>query len=234
MLILTLLAALMAWFPASRNTAPTSRWLVEVATPDAGCLQRWYADLNLNQAEFDFRPLPVDGWWVVEVPAAMAESLGQLPCVARLYPDRPIQWRRTPNDPAYINQADMNLIGMPAAWDITTGGVTAEGDTIVVAVIDQGFQVDHEDLVDNIWLNHFEIPGDGIDNDLNGYTDDHRGYSVVTDNDAHTVNSHGTSVCGIIGARGNNGKGAAGVNWHVKLMLVSGADFESRVIESYQ
>ena len=141
---------------------------------------------------------------------------------------------RDSNDPVYINQRDMNLIGMTKAWDITTGGVTAQGDTIVVALVDNGYDTDHEDLVQNIYINHLEIDNDGIDNDLNGYIDDRRGYNVSTQDDAHQQLTHGTSVAAIVGAKGNNGVGVSGVNWNVKLMLVSGADFESDVIEAYQ
>jgi hypothetical protein len=122
---------------------------------------------------------------------------------------------------------------MPAVWDRTTGGVTVNGDTIVVAILDVGYQADHEDLVNNIWHNRAEIPNDNIDNDLNGYVDDYTGLNLQTGDDVHEVNFHGTAVAGIIGAEGDNGRGIAGVNWHVKLLLVSGIDKESDIIEGY-
>ena len=67
-----------------------------------------------------------------------------------------------------------------------------------------------------------------------GYVYKRQGYNVSTQDDAHQQLTHGTSVAGIVGAKGNNGVGVSGVNWNVKLMLVSGADFESDVIEAYQ
>src|SRR5690606_1454004 len=82
--------------------------------------------------------------------------------------------------------------------------------------------------------NHGEIPGDGIDNDQNGYTDDYLGLNVQTDNDQHASDVHGTAVAGIIGAQGGNQKGVCGINWNVKLLLISGIERESDIIEGYQ
>ncbi len=213
---------------------PLERWLVELNTSDEACLVRWYDQQALSGTGAQLEKLPVGQWWLVILPEHLGDNLNKLPCVSRMMPDAPIEWRKQPNDPVYINQADMNLIGMPKAWDIATGGVTAQGDTIVVALIDDGFQVSHPDLQGNIWINREEIQGDGIDNDLNGYVDDRLGYNVNTGNDQHEVKSHGTSVAGIVGAKGNNDIGVTGVNWNVKLMLISGADFESKVIQAYQ
>lgn len=218
-------------FPAP-EPAPVDRWLIRLESDDATCLDTWWATYVADGYK---KKLPVDTWWVVEVPGQLRASLEALPCLLQMQPDMKIDWRdRVPNDPTYISQSDMNLIRMPAAWGISTGGLTTRGDTIVVAVIDDGFQTDHPDLVENIWINHLEISGDGIDNDMNGYIDDRMGYNVSTENDSHPVKSHGTSVSGVIGATGNNGIGVAGVNWNIKLMLISGAGFESDVIMAYQ
>lgn len=212
---------------------PSGRWLVELSPEGSSCLQDWQDQQERESVRI--KKLPVGNWVVIEAPSDHLASLSGLSCVAGIYPDRKIEWRTTiPNDPSYINQRDMHLIGMAQAWDISQGGLTAQGDTIVVAVIDEGFQLTHEDLVDNLWYNHQEIPNDGIDNDDNGYTDDFAGINIETGADDHEVDSHGTSVAGIIGGKGNNNKGMAGVNWHIRLMLISGANFESELIESYQ
>jgi Subtilase family/GEVED domain/Secretion system C-terminal sorting domain len=121
------------------------------------------------------------------------------------------------------------------AWDITTGGVTAEGDTIVAAILDNGVELSHPDFEDNLWINYAEIPNDGIDNDNNGYVDDYRGWNIISDNDNIAGGSHGTPVTGIVGAKGNNSLGVTGVNWNVKLMIVKN-DFntnEAAVLEAY-
>jgi serine protease len=158
-----------------------------------------------------------------------------------------VQLRETiPNDPQfdqqwqYINTGQTD--GLPGAdldadlaWDLTTGGLTALGDTIVVCILDNGIDVDHPDLVDNLWINHAEIPDNGIDDDNNGYIDDYQGWSIATDDDDIEGGSHGTSVMGIVGARGNNNIGISGVNWNVKIMVVFN-DFETNeadVLEAY-
>jgi subtilisin family serine protease len=91
---------------------------------------------------------------------------------------------------------------------------------VIVGVIDTGIQVNHPDLVNNIWTNPFD-PVDGIDNDNNGYTDDTWGWDfagndrIVYDS---TADDHGTHVAGTIGAEGGNGLGVAGVNWDVTMI----------------
>lgn len=147
-----------------------------------------------------------------------------------------------PNDPLYAQQwhldnplipdADINA---PGAWSIATGGISATGDTIVAAVIDGGIAATHPDLHDNLWRNWADYPGDGIDNDNNGYVDDHRGWNVFLQNDqiAGGVQGHGTGVCGLLGALGDNEMGISGVNWRVKIMFVAGSGTLSAVLQSF-
>lgn len=106
-------------------------------------------------------------------------------------------------------------MGIESAWRQTTGaGVT-------VAIVDSGADLGHPDLVPNLWTNPGEVPGNGVDDDGNGYVDDVHGFDFV-DNDGtpQDANGHGTHVAGIVGARGGNGIGTAGVAWNVKLMIV--------------
>ena len=146
--------------------------------------------------------------------------------------DSPIEWRRVPNDPDFSVQDGLQLIDIERAWDFTTGGTTPSGRQIVIAIMDEGYDVTHEDLIPNLWTNPGEIPNNGFDDDNNGYIDDHLGLNVATDNDQHVVRSHGTSVSGIIGARGNNGIGISGVAWDAQLLLVSGVRSSSGIIEA--
>ncbi|MCB9185771.1 MAG: S8 family serine peptidase [Flavobacteriales bacterium] len=157
----------------------------------------------------------------------------------------------TPNDPQFNQQwwhinngsgggtADAD-IDSDEAWDITTGGVTATGDTIVVCVVDDGGDLDHPDLMANNWVNRYEIPNNNIDDDGNGYIDDYLGWNPVDDNDDVDGGSHGVNVAGMIGAVGNNGTGVSGVNWNVKIMNLTYGSIgnannpnEANVIEAY-
>lgn len=130
-----------------------------------------------------------------------------------------------PDDPNLASQWGLFTIGTEKVWELTKGGVSALGDTIVVAILDTGFDINHEDLKGNIWINKGEKPGDKIDNDQNGYIDDVTGWNFIHQNATHIADNHGSSVAGIIGAKGNNGKGISGMNWHVKLMV-----FETRLV----
>lgn len=138
-----------------------------------------------------------------------------------------------PNDIDFSEQWNLNLIGAPDAWDSTKGGKTKNGHEIVVAIIDNGYDIEHEDLIENIWTNKAETPNNGIDDDANGYIDDYRGANTKDKDGVIPSRTHGTGVAGIIGARGNNKLGISGVNWDVKLMLITGQAFISDIIESY-
>jgi len=105
----------------------------------------------------------------------------------------------------------------------------------VVCVLEGGgANYNHVDLIENHWTNTAEIDGNGIDDDGNGYIDDVNGWNTTAGNDAVAAGGHGTAVSGMIGAKGNNGNGGAGVNWDVKIMQVDmGALTEAEVIAAY-
>ncbi len=131
---------------------------------------------------------------------------------------------KTPNDPDYTKTwgikngvtADID-INAEKAWDITTGS----GD-VTVAVIDTGIDLTHPELKDNLWANEAELNGKpGVDDDGNGYIDDIHGYDFYNNKgDPQDGHGHGSHVSGVIGAKGNNGVGVAGINWNVKIMAL--------------
>ena len=132
---------------------------------------------------------------------------------------------RKPNDPLYNDQWGLKKIKAPQVWKTATGS-----RNIVVGVLDTGIRYTHTDLVANMWHNsqrtvggapQGEIPGNGIDDDGNGYIDDYYGINAVTgSSDPMDDEGHGTHVAGIVGATGNNRNGVSGVNWQVQLMAL--------------
>lgn len=157
-----------------------------------------------------------------------------------------IQLRQTPNDPDFglqwhllndgtVGQIDAD-IDADFAWDITTGGPSADGDEIVVAVLDNGIDLAHPDLVNALWKNTNEIPNNNIDDDNNGFIDDYDGWNISSEDDNVNTGNHGTRVAGVIGAEGNNGIGVTGVAWDIKLMIVkipTTSMNEARALEGY-
>ena len=175
------------------------------------------------------------------VPVAV-EVLNRLPGVEFAEPNWVMSADETSNDPFYwdvsvpgplwgmFGDDTPSPVGPPGttnpfgsqaekAW---AAGYTGSHD-VYVGIIDTGIQIDHPDLAANIWTNPDEIPGNGIDDDGNGYVDDVHGWNFVdgngdVSNPDDTV-SHGTHVAGTIGAVGGNGIGVAGVNWNLTMIV---------------
>ncbi|WP_425391027.1 S8 family serine peptidase [Ekhidna sp.] len=137
-----------------------------------------------------------------------------------LYADPVMEYQllATPTDPLIANQYYLSTIKAFQAWDITTGD-----DDITIGIIDSGLDLDHEDIVGNLWINEDDTI-DGIDNDNNGYTDDYYGYDFADlDNDPSIENgNHGMIVAGIAGARANNNQGIAGAGYNTKVAALKG------------
>ncbi len=156
----------------------------------------------------------------------MKAALEQHPAVLHVQYNRELKRRgggRTPNDPLYAQQWNLERIGLPDVWMQGTGGTTPCGDPIVLAVFDFGIDADHPDIADQLWTNPGEIPDNGFDDDQNGYVDDYLGVNLDTKDDKHAIDPqyHGTSVAGVMGSKGDNGLGVSGISWQNQLLIIS-------------
>lgn len=177
-------------------------------------------------------------WVVVELPAGepVADAIRyylESGLAEAAEPDYLLHTHLLPNDPSFLNGTQWALrntgssggtagadIGAVEAWDTIHAA-----DDMIVAIVDSGARLTHLDLVENLWINPGEIPGNGIDDDRNGFVDDIHGINAIhnTGNPADDA-GHGTHVAGIIGAVGNNGRGVTGVAWRVRLMICKFSD----------
>ena len=167
--------------------------------------------------------------FILEIPGCTPEQL--LATCETYYQDAAIEWAEpdfvgqidnlgyTPNDPLFDEQWYLKIMSVPQAWDVTTGS-----DQIIIAVLDVGFDLQHEDLKDSLPSNSGEIADNGIDDDGNGYIDDVNGWDFYNDDNDPTPDTdednHGTSVAGLAVAKGDNNLGIAGCAFNCKLMPV--------------
>lgn len=136
-------------------------------------------------------------------------------------------------EPVY--ESDVNIV---PAWEIS------QGKSIIVGIIDTGIDITHEDLLNNIYVNKVEVPGNGIDDDQNSYIDDVGGWNFgddsgnVFDFDNPDEEIHGTHIAGIIAAEKDNGKGITGIAPDVKILPLkvfkNGIAYTSNIIEAIE
>ena len=139
------------------------------------------------------------------------------------------------------NPEHLNKLAVQDAWQYALDNDSPAGGSpdVIVAVIDTGVDYNHEDLRNNIWTNPGEIPGNGKDDDGNGYVDDVYGWDFVgNDKDPMDDNGHGTHVAGIVAAENNN-IGTVGVAFNCKVMVLkagnsSGYFNNSDIVEAIQ
>ncbi|HZR83384.1 MAG TPA: S8 family serine peptidase [Candidatus Binatia bacterium] len=160
-------------------------------------------------------------------PAAAARVYAADPSVAWAEPDFEVRASLVTDDPylatsgawgqSYGDLWGLHAIAAPAAWE------TANGDGTVIAIVDTGIDPSHPDIAANLWTNPGEIPGNGIDDDGNGYVDDVDGWDFVNDDaDPLDRHGHGTHVAGTAAAVGQNALGVVGVAWGARVMAVKG------------
>ena len=230
---LALLVAIFAAQPGAAAPEPAGEQWVSVRL--AGGLE---APAPLEARGYRQLPVP-EGL----TPEAYSAWLADQPGILSASPDATVSAAAGPNDIYYrAQQLYLEPLGAPEGWDIAT-----DAGEIIVAVLDTGIDLRHPDLVRNLWQNPNDDDSNGIDDDNNGCIDDRYGcrflnltpkrirecgYTSSTRTgdvrDDHgtpdTLGSHGTSVAGIIGARGNNHTGVTGVAWRVRLMTLKVLD----------
>ena len=189
----------------------------------------------------------------VRPPAEMGDSEGFL---QKLHRDSKVDFAELnyiltsyegPNDPDFnelwglhntgqgTGTADADIDAFQAWHDFTTGS-----SSVIVGIIDSGVDYNHPDLAANMWVNPGEIPGNGLDDDGNGYIDDVHGINTITGSgDPMDDLGHGTHVAGTIGAVGNNGIGVVGVSWDVRIVAckflgAGGSGFTSDAVECFK
>lgn len=145
---------------------------------------------------------------------------------------------RVPNDEFFFDQYTLDLFNMSDVWCAGTNPVSAEGDTIVIAVIEfDDNLLYHEDINDNLWVNYDEIPGDSLDNDGNGYIDDVNGWDATARSGKSLrmgKSTHGLKVTGVLGARADNNVHLAGMSWNVKIVQVDRARNSASIPAAYE
>jgi len=148
--------------------------------------------------------------------AALIAELADDPSVEYAEPDYIARAATTPKDPLFPQQWGLAKINAPAAWDVVTGT-----QTVVIAVVDSGIDLTHPDLDGRLWVNPGEIPGNGLDDDNNGYVDDVNGWNFISGtSNIYDGNGHGTQVAGVAAAAANDGVGIAGLCWNCRIMPV--------------
>ncbi len=138
-----------------------------------------------------------------------------------------------PNDPYYFFQWNMQKMKFDEAWCYNNSGLSPRNDTLVVGVIEYGFNFEYKDIIPNIFTNNLEIPDNGIDDDMNFYTDDYYGYNSQSGGDDHPSEDHGTQVLSVIGAKGNNKIDLSGTNQNIKMLVCSGANNTDNLLSCY-
>jgi len=162
----------------------------------------------------------------------LVEEYNKLDIVEYIEPNAIYTVTMLPNDPHYSRQNYLLTTNARAAWSRELLAREQEGviNRSVIAILDTGVDMDHQDLADQIWTNEDEVGGNGVDDDRNGYIDDVNGWDYMgEDNDPNPEFSadfnveavnHGTIMAGIAAAVGHNNLGIAGVSWNSDIMVL--------------
>lgn len=148
----------------------------------------------------------------------------------------------TPNDPEFSKQWSLNGqarggIGAQEAWShlnrlnrMANRGRDIRGNEVVIAIVDDGLDINHPDIKSRLWVNKGEIPNNGVDDDGNGYIDDVHGWNAYNNSGKLPSGRHGTHVTSIANGAANNGVGVAGLSWNTKVMFIAGSSGQTSTV----
>ena len=199
------------------NFAVAEDYVVELKPAIAAALAGTSSgDFASDQLQADQKIAVVTAPSDAQVPSEYCNDLVVSGIAKSCSPNYQVQVAKASNDPQLQNLWGLKEIAANEAWDLSS-----DSPEVVVAVIDTGVDFTHPDLAANMWTNPGELPGDGLDNDGNGYVDDVHGVNAALGSgNPMDDNGHGTHTAGTIGAVGNNGVGVVGVAWRVKIMAL--------------
>lgn len=222
------------WFPASTSVLPA-------ALPES---LRVLVERVFYSVFSGVSILEVESHAVMQVVKALLEKVEVPGLVEFLGEDRRVvrasgSSRGVDDDPRLLQQYHLEVVGVvkghrmgrerPPPWQVTQGD-----PAVVVALLDSGVDLSHPDLVDSLWVNSGEIPGNGVDDDGNGYVDDVHGINLVALRDKGDKgglaspplddNGHGTHLAGIIAAKANKDVGVVGIAPLSKVMVLKVLD----------
>ena len=155
---------------------------------------------------------------------------------------RPAALPSAQTDPGFAEQWHFAPAKVPETWQLLlTNGINPGGSRdVVIAVVDSGVDYTHPDLQGNMWVNGGENPGNGVDDDNNGYVDDIHGCNTAYDYREHSgdcsdIHGHGTHVAGIAAGVAYNQQGGVGVAFNSQIMGVrAGRAFGFGVVLSHE